>query len=240
MRRSNLALSAGLLGLLSAADALVAQEAKRATLTIRAGEPGAKISRHLYGHFAEHLGRCIYDGLWVGPRSAVPNTRGIRNDVVQALRKIKIPNLRWPGGCFADQYHWQDGVGPAEKRPRRVNIHWGGVVEDNSFGTHEFLDFCEQIGADPPRAPEPGQSRSQGGRRGGGQDRGAEAHVRVGPCPDGPDNGCPQHVRGAQPRPARRLYRGDASGFIAQAPASTALGGGADAGGIVVTARRLP
>jgi alpha-N-arabinofuranosidase len=86
--------------------------------------------------------------LWVGPNAKVPNTRGIRNDVVQALRKIKIPNLRWPGGCFADQYHWQDGVGPADKRPRRVNIHWGGVVEDNSFGTNEFLDFCEQIGAD--------------------------------------------------------------------------------------------
>ena len=132
----------------AATDVVLAQDAKRATLTIRAGEPGPQISRHIYGHFAEHLGRCIYDGLWVGPDSAIPNTRGIRNDVVEALRKIKIPNLRWPGGCFADQYHWQDGIGPPEKRPRRVNIHWGGVVEDNSFGTHEFLDFCELIGAD--------------------------------------------------------------------------------------------
>jgi alpha-N-arabinofuranosidase len=123
--------------------------AKRAELTIRADQPGAQISKHIYGHFAEHLGRCIYDGLWVGPKSSIPNTRGIRNDVIEALRKIKIPNLRWPGGCFADQYHWQDGVGPAEKRAKRVNIHWGDVVEDNSFGTHEFLDFCELTGAEP-------------------------------------------------------------------------------------------
>jgi alpha-N-arabinofuranosidase len=120
--------------------------AKSASLTIRADQPGSQISRHIYGHFAEHLGRCIYDGLWVGPKSSIPNTRGIRNDVIAALRKIKIPNLRWPGGCFADQYHWRDGVGG--ERPKRVNIHWGGVVEDNSFGTHEFLDFCELIGAD--------------------------------------------------------------------------------------------
>ena len=150
MRRTVLAMSSLCAVLLAqtATEVVLAEDAKHATLTIRAGEPGPQISRHIYGHFAEHLGRCIYDGLWVGPRSPVPNTRGIRNDVVEALRKIKIPNLRWPGGCFADQYHWQDGVGPTEKRPRRVNIHWGGVVEDNSFGTHEFLDFCGQIGAD--------------------------------------------------------------------------------------------
>src|ERR687891_681699 len=120
-----------------------AAQALEAEAVIRGGEDGGRISRHIYGHFAEHLGRCIYDGLWVGPKSSIPNTRGIRNDVIAALRRIKIPNLRWPGGCFADQYHWLDGVGAAEKRPRRVNIHWGGVVEDNSFGTHEFLDFCE-------------------------------------------------------------------------------------------------
>lgn len=132
---------------LTGAEAIPAQTAaKRAELTIHADRPGAQISRHIYGHFAEHLGRCIYDGLWVGPNSPIPNTRGIRNDVIEALRRIKIPNLRWPGGCFADQYHWRDGVGA--RRPRRVNIHWGGVVEDNSFGTHEFLDFCELIGAD--------------------------------------------------------------------------------------------
>jgi alpha-L-arabinofuranosidase len=99
--------------------------------------------------------------LWVGPTSPIPNTRGMRNDVVAALRKIKIPNLRWPGGCFADQYHWRDGVGAPDKRPRRVNIHWGGVVEDNSFGTHEFLDFAEQIGADPYVAANVGSGSPQ-------------------------------------------------------------------------------
>jgi len=164
MKRRVLAVSAPLLGALlwpTAKDAVLAQEAKRATLTIRAGEPGPVISRHMYGHFAEHLGRCIYDGLWVGPRSKVPNTRGIRNDVIAALRRIKIPNLRWPGGCFADQYHWTDGIGAADKRPRRVNIHWGGVVEDNSFGTHEFLDFCELIGADPYVAANVGSGSPQ-------------------------------------------------------------------------------
>jgi alpha-L-arabinofuranosidase len=107
------------------------------------------ISRHIYGNFSEHLGRCIYGGLWVGENSSIPNTRGIRNDVVDALKKIDIPNLRWPGGCFADEYHWMDGIGPRESRPRMINTHWGGVVEDNSFGTHEFLDLCEQLGAEP-------------------------------------------------------------------------------------------
>ena len=131
-----------------AAD-LQAQETKRASLTIRADQSGPEISRHIYGHFAEHLGRCIYDGLWVGLDSPIPNTRGMRNDIIAALRKINIPNLRWPGGCFADQYHWKNGIDPPEERSREVNIHWGGVVEDNSFGTHEFLDFCELIGAEP-------------------------------------------------------------------------------------------
>lgn len=164
MKRRVLAISASLSGLLllqSATDVGLAQEAKHATLTIRAGEPGPQISRHMYGHFAEHLGRDIYDGLWVGPKSSIPNTRGLRTDVIEALRKIKIPNLRWPGGCFADQYHWQDGIGAPEKRPRRVNIHWGGVVEDNSFGTHEFLDFSELIGADPYIAANVGSGSPQ-------------------------------------------------------------------------------
>jgi alpha-N-arabinofuranosidase len=107
------------------------------------------ISRHIYGHFAEHLGHGIYGGIWVGPNSSIPNTRGMRSDVVAALKRIKIPNLRWPGGCFADEYHWMDGIGPREKRPRMVNTHWGGVVEDNSFGTHEFLDLCEQLDTEP-------------------------------------------------------------------------------------------
>ena len=107
------------------------------------------ISRHIYGHFAEHLGSCIYGGIWVGEDSPIPNTRGIRNDVVKALRDLKIPNLRWPGGCFADEYHWMDGIGPRAQRPKMVNTHWGGVVEDNSFGTHEFLDLCEQLETEP-------------------------------------------------------------------------------------------
>ena len=104
-----------------------------------------RISRHIYGHFSEHLGRCIYGGYWVGEDSPIPNVRGIRKDVVEALKKIKIPNLRWPGGCFADEYHWKDGIGPRSERPKMINTHWGGVTEDNSFGTHEFLDLCEQL-----------------------------------------------------------------------------------------------
>ncbi len=108
------------------------------------------ISRNIYGHFSEHLGRCIYGGYYVGEgNTKIPNTRGIRNDVVDALRKLRIPNLRWPGGCFADTYHWKDGIGPGAKRPAIVNSWWGGVTEDNSFGTHEFLDLCEQLGAEP-------------------------------------------------------------------------------------------
>jgi len=125
-------------------------------IIVKSQDADVKISRHIYGHFSEHLGHCIYGGLWVGNDEAlsktVPNTRGIRRDVVEALRKIRIPNLRWPGGCFADEYHWEDGVGPREKRPRMVNTSWGGVVEDNSFGTHEFLDLCEQLSpAEGPR-----------------------------------------------------------------------------------------
>ncbi len=108
-----------------------------------------QISKHIYGHFSEHLGTCIYGGYWVGENSAIPNTRGIRNDVVKALREMEIPNLRWPGGCFADTYHWMDGIGPRDKRPEIVNVHWGGVTEDNSFGTHEFMDLCDQLDCEP-------------------------------------------------------------------------------------------
>jgi alpha-N-arabinofuranosidase len=117
-------------------------------LVIYTTDANAKISRHIYGHFSEHLGRCIYGGYWVGEDSPIPNVRGIRKDVTTALKKIKIPNLRWPGGCFADEYHWKDGTGPRANRPKMINTHWGGVTEDNSFGTHEFLDLCEQL-SDP-------------------------------------------------------------------------------------------
>ena len=117
------------------------------TLDIRLAK--AKIDPNIYGHFSEHLGRCIYEGYWVGEDSPIPNVRGIRKDVVAALRKIKAPVMRWPGGCFADEYHWMDGIGPREKRPTMINTHWGGVVENNAFGTHEFMDLCEQLGCEP-------------------------------------------------------------------------------------------
>ncbi|GAA1541455.1 alpha-N-arabinofuranosidase [Microbacterium ginsengiterrae] len=109
---------------------------------------GHTINRHIYGHFAEHLGRCIYDGFWVGEDSPIPNERGIRLDIVEALRALDIPNLRWPGGCFADTYHWRDGIGPREDRPQIANTNWGDVVENNHFGTHEFMDLCDMLGAD--------------------------------------------------------------------------------------------
>ena len=107
------------------------------------------IDRNIYGHFSEHLGRCIYEGYWVGEDSPIPNVRGIRSDVVKALRNIKTPVMRWPGGCFADEYHWMDGIGPREQRPTMINTHWGGVVENNHFGTHEFMDLCEQLECEP-------------------------------------------------------------------------------------------
>ena len=119
------------------------------SLVINADLGKTTISRHIYGHFAEHLGRCIYGGFWVGRDSPIPNVRGIRSDLVEALRRIQIPNLRWPGGCFADEYHWKDGIGPYEGRPCMVNTHWGGVTENNHFGTHEFMDLCEQLGCEP-------------------------------------------------------------------------------------------
>lgn len=120
-----------------------------AHMVLNADLKKGKISRNIYGHFAEHLGRCIYEGVWVGKDSPIPNTDGIRNDVIEALREMKIPVLRWPGGCFADEYHWKDGIGPREQRPKMINTHWGGVVEDNSFGTHEFFRLCELTGAEP-------------------------------------------------------------------------------------------
>ena len=108
------------------------------------------INKNIYGHFSEHLGRCIYDGFYVGDNNtSIPNKNGIRLDVIAALKKMKVPVLRWPGGCFADTYHWRDGVGPKSKRPSMLNVWWGNVKEDNSFGTNEFLNMCEELGAEP-------------------------------------------------------------------------------------------
>ena len=117
-------------------------------LIVSADLGAVTIHKDVYGHFAEHLGRCIYEGIWVGEDSGIPNHRGIRMDVVEALRRVKVPVLRWPGGCFADDYHWMDGIGPRSERPARINAHWGGVIENNHFGTHEFFELCELIGAD--------------------------------------------------------------------------------------------
>ncbi len=117
-------------------------------LIIHADLKKGRIRKTIQGQFSEHLGRCIYGGLYVGEKSDIPNIYGIRKDVIEALREIKIPVLRWPGGCFADEYHWKDGVGPKESRKKMINTHWGGVTEDNSFGTHEFLELCELLGCD--------------------------------------------------------------------------------------------
>lgn len=118
-------------------------------MIINADRRKGKIDKNIYGNFAEHLGRCIYGGFWVGKDSEIPNINGIRKDVVEALKELKIPVLRWPGGCFADEYHWRDGIGPYENRPKMINVHWGGVVENNHFGTHEFFELCELLGAEP-------------------------------------------------------------------------------------------
>jgi len=140
--------------LMAAALALAAVSASfaaplEAAFAVRADRPAAKIDRNLYGHFVEHLGRGVYEGIWVGEQSDIPNTRGIRNDVVAALRKLNVPVVRWPGGCYADVHHWQDGVGPRGKRPLGTNTSWGNAPETNAFGTHEFMDFVAQIGAKP-------------------------------------------------------------------------------------------
>lgn len=116
---------------------------------INANRSKGTINRNIYGQFSEHLGRCIYGGVYVGEASGIPNENGMRTDVIQALRALRIPVLRWPGGCFADTYHWQDGIGPRENRKKIVNTNWGGVTEDNSFGTHEFMELCRQLGCAP-------------------------------------------------------------------------------------------
>ncbi len=127
---------------------LVAEDVLETTITIHADRPGAIINKNVYGQFSEHLGSGIYGGIYVGEDSPIPNTRGFRNDVIAALKELKVPMVRWPGGCFADEYHWRDGIGPRDKRPIRINTNWGGVPENNAFGTHEFFDFVDMIGAD--------------------------------------------------------------------------------------------
>ena len=117
-----------------------------AKLVINETNHKGEIAPEVYGHFSEHLGRCIYEGLYVGEDSDIPNVNGMRTDVVEALKELQVPVLRWPGGCFADEYHWMDGIGDKKKRKKMINTHWGGVMEDNSFGTHEFMELCRQIG----------------------------------------------------------------------------------------------
>ena len=143
--RSSLLLALFLTGILRQVGA----QEKQSKIVLDASDLAIKINRNIYGHFSEHLGHCIYGGYWVGENSSIPNTNGIRNDIVEALRRIKVPVLRWPGGCFADEYHWRDGIGPRDQRPTMINTHWGGVTEDNSFGTHEFLELCRQLGCEP-------------------------------------------------------------------------------------------
>ncbi len=150
MTRTFRVLAAALL--LSSAGVAVAQSeapTTTATMTVHADTPGPTYDRRIFTQFAEHLGTGIYGGLWVGPQSKIPNTRGFRNDVVSALRGIGVPVVRWPGGCFADEYHWREGIGPKNKRPVKINTHWGGVTEPNTVGTHEFMDLAGQLGAEP-------------------------------------------------------------------------------------------
>ncbi len=137
-----------LLAIVTSAACCLGQQPLSAELTIHAAEPGPNVNRQLFGQFAEHLGAGIYGGVWVGEGSTIPNTRGYRNDVLLALRDLSVPVIRWPGGCFADEYNWREGVGPRSRRPVKINTHWGKVTEPNTFGTHEFLDFAEMLGAE--------------------------------------------------------------------------------------------
>jgi alpha-N-arabinofuranosidase len=145
---SSSATRAFLVGLTALAAVVTAPSfaAEEVELSLDTSRTGSKIDRNIFGQFAEHLGHGIYEGIWVGPGSSIPNTRGIRNDVVAALKALEVPNVRWPGGCFADEYHWRQGIGP--QRPATLNPNWGGVIEPNSFGTHEFMDFLGQIGSE--------------------------------------------------------------------------------------------
>ena len=138
-----------LLTSLFAFAAITTASAQDVQLTLHPDKAENIIPKEIYGQFAEHLGRCIYGGIWVGKDSEIANIEGYRKDVFEALKALEVPVMRWPGGCFADEYHWMDGIGPQEQRPRMVNTNWGGTVEDNSFGTHEFLNLCEMLGCEP-------------------------------------------------------------------------------------------
>ena len=132
-----------------------------ATVQIFVDDPGARIAPEIYGHFTEHIGGVIYDGVWVGEKSKIRNVGGIRTELVERMNRIKVPILRWPGGCFADSYDWKDGIGPQAQRPRRTNfwevdpeaerLHETGaqIFEPNSFGTDEFARFCRLTNAQP-------------------------------------------------------------------------------------------
>ena len=135
--------------ILIATHSLTATAQSKVKVSLEPNSTAPQISKHIYGHFAEHLGRCIYGGFYVGEDSEIPNLDGVRKDIIAALREMKIPNLRWPGGCFADTYHWKDGIGAKTSRPTIVNQWWGGVTEDNSFGTHDFLNLCEALDTEP-------------------------------------------------------------------------------------------
>jgi alpha-N-arabinofuranosidase len=152
VRQRRVAAVAGVLALgvlLTGANrAGIARAADPIQLVVDASKTGAKIDRNIFGQFAEHLGTGVYEGVWVGPSSPIPNTRGIRSDVVAALKALKVPNVRWPGGCFADDYHWRKGIGPSDRRSVILNPSWGGVTESNAFGSHEFMDFLDQIGSE--------------------------------------------------------------------------------------------
>ena len=153
------AAAAGLTALLPRGVVRAATSPKKAV--VLADDTIGRVRPEFHGHFAEHLGSCTYGGIWVGKNSPIPNVNGFRKAVVDYLKELGIPVLRWPGGCFADDYHWRDGIGPAAKRPKRVNIHWGNYTEDNSFGTHEFMDFCRLIGAEPYFAANVGSGTPQ-------------------------------------------------------------------------------
>jgi alpha-L-arabinofuranosidase len=149
LKRANvLARSTVLVALLASAPMPVLGSDSPGPLTVHADQSGPVINRDIFGQFAEHIGYGIYGGVWVGEESKIPNVRGIRSDVVAALRDIKVPVVRWPGGCFADKYHWRNGIGPADQRKVTLNSIWGGVTEPNTFGTDEFMDFAQQIGAE--------------------------------------------------------------------------------------------